>query len=292
MRSLPLFEGLISLATSSFVAHLSTYPLHPENDCERLPAAMSSVQDPFPESATLEASVTPFPQQVKEKDGATILHEVEAGANGTFRGENKKWIFSKRTLIAVAVSALVLIGIGLAIAFAPRASNGGSATAGNDPDNEVEVVTQARFVEFRTVLASYSDPTTFADPNSPQSKALNWLVYIDETVDTEGDVDHLIQRYALMVLFYACSGEDWRGYDTPLDEQPGIHECSFLGIECDDTQGIVSLDLRLQRMVGRIPEEIGLFGSRLTNLDLSENFLEGTIPDVIFTELTNLGKYL
>ena len=45
--------------------------------------------------------------------------------------------------------------------------------------------------------------------NSPQNKALQWLLQQDNTNQTYDDT-RLIQRYALMVLYYGLSGEQWR----------------------------------------------------------------------------------
>jgi len=217
-------------------------------------------------------------------------------------------VLSKRFAVAAVVSTLVLVGIGLAVAFTqPR---GGSVV----DDEEEKAVTRQRFTDLRILLADYSDPIAFSDPRSPQSKALTWLAYEDTTVKLEAvvgvgsaggddetsaaatagdeassaDHHHLLQRYAIMVLFYACSGEDWRGFVTPLARQPDVHECDFFGFKCDgDGDRITEVNLDLQRLVGQLPDEIGLLTS-LKKLYMAQNFLEGEIPGTIY-DLTNLG---
>jgi hypothetical protein len=41
--------------------------------------------------------------------------------------------------------------------------------------------------------------------------------YQDQTVNLD-NLDRLTQRYVIMVLYYACGGENWRGYTTPFVE--------------------------------------------------------------------------
>jgi len=225
-------------------------------------------------------------------------------ATNSDEGNGKKRFLStkKLTLVILALSVFVLIAVGLVATFVPRSmSFGPDPSEGDSSVGGGKSVTrnyEDRLVNFRTALAIHSDPTKFSDPSTPQSRALNWLVFEDLTVDddvSEGsEQQRLLQRYAMMVLFYACSGEDWRGLLVPLDEQPDVHECDFLGVKCgnetaEKKETIVELDLPNQRMVGPVPDEIGLLTS-LQFLNLADNFLEGTIPDVIYTKLTDLGK--
>jgi len=72
-------------------------------------------------------------------------------------------------------------------------------------------------------MSTVSDPSTFDDPNSPQSKALDWIAYedaispplcpnqIEEGVGCTkgGDVNPMIQRYVLAVFYYSTDGDNW-----------------------------------------------------------------------------------
>ncbi|CAB9515253.1 LRR receptor-like serine threonine-protein kinase [Seminavis robusta] len=175
-----------------------------------------------------------------------------------------------------------------------------------------DFIDRRRFILFRSSLARVSEPSAFVNPNSPQSQALKWLVYQDQTIqiptDTlaaEGDIMNssqlyyssnnetfhwkLVQRYALMVLAFSTNGATWRGI-VPWEEMVDVDECHshFQGIGCDEVLGkvnVVNLDYR--KLGGKIPVEIGLL-TDLTYLDLSRNHLEGHIPHSIYHRLTNL----
>ena len=150
-----------------------------------------------------------------------------------------------------------------------------------------------RYAIFRIILDRHSHPWTFALPNSPQSKALHWLVFQDKSLYTEPvDETRLVQRYALLTLFYACAGHEWTNLFTsapPLDEQVDSNECDFPGIACNEEGAIVSFEAANSNLVGHLPDEISLL-TRLTHLNLYYNELEGTLPVAIFEKLTNLGK--
>ena len=151
---------------------------------------------------------------------------------------------------------------------------------------------EERFVKFRTILGEYSEPWTFALPNLPQMKSLQWLVFQDSTLSTTPvDEKRLVQRHALMTLFYACNGDDWGrlfAINPRWDELVETNECAFTGITCDEMGSIVAIDAAQSQLVGQLPNEIGLL-THLTSLYLYLNELEGTLPSAI-GRLSNLGK--
>jgi len=79
-------------------------------------------------------------------------------------------------------------------------------------------------------------------------------------------------------------------FHTPLNTLQGINECSFLGVTCEKG-AIVALELAEERVVGTLPEEVGLL-SQLTTLDFADNFLEGPIPNFVYNNFPHLGKLL
>ncbi|KAL7577623.1 hypothetical protein ACA910_015142 [Epithemia clementina (nom. ined.)] len=182
-----------------------------------------------------------------------------------------------------------------------------------------------RFVALRTALGNYSKPFLFYDPNSAQSKALQWLVFKDEILEvqqitqeldqvvdsnnTNNSAFRLAQRYAYMVLYFECGGQDWFSLVeapttkknianvagaaaisnelTILNEQwIRMHECEFLGCSCNDQGQLTNLTLRAENLVGKIPMEIGLL-THLIVLNLGYNSLRGTLP---MTPKTGLGQ--
>ena len=136
------------------------------------------------------------------------------------------------------------------------------------------------------------------ESDSPQTRALEWLVFRDETLLNELSAD-LAPRYALLVLFYACAGAVWGGEHAssteqsvmiPFHERTQMETCEWTDlVECDAKGRITVLKAGGFGMIGELPEEIALL-TDLTALRLPTNTIQGTIPTVVFSELSKLGK--
>ncbi|KAL3904511.1 MAG: hypothetical protein SGILL_010038 [Bacillariaceae sp.] len=159
--------------------------------------------------------------------------------------------------------------------------------------------TEAYKLQVQNILADVVKSSTLLTPSSPQAQAVEWMVLqdsvltlddLDKTAATDGAGDpyRVYQRYALMALFFATGGELWE--DTPWTENGEVHECDFVGVDCDEKDQVVILDLFLRKLRGRLPDDVGLL-TQLSSLVLSSNLLEGSIPAFVFDRLTNLGKY-
>ena len=139
-----------------------------------------------------------------------------------------------------------------------------------------------------------------------QKKTIDWLVYEDLVLTStkiremvayknNSDIDDdlvptfpLVQRYALMVLFFETNGELWS--EKSWTEQTDLNECKFTGVECDLEDQVVVLDLAYRKLRGRLPEEVGLL-TKLESASFLSNSLEGTIPSFFYNELTNLRMF-
>jgi hypothetical protein len=150
--------------------------------------------------------------------------------------------------------------------------------------------------DFLEILVKFTDRADLERIGSPQQKALLWLANKDETgIDFEDPLFR--QRYALVVLYYATSGEkSWlKGEDTWLT--PSLHECDWdaVHIQCfTDTsrlRRVSSLDLKSNRLVGTLPSELRLLSARLNYFVLRDNQISGTIPSELFSSFTLLCKY-
>jgi len=82
-----------------------------------------------------------------------------------------------------------------------------------------------RFDHIRAILLSHkvSNPLLFEDHNTPQYAALNWLSNVDERQldpNKSGNVQHIIQRYGLVVLWFGTvkSGTEWQSSASTEDE--------------------------------------------------------------------------
>lgn len=197
-------------------------------------------------------------------------------------------LFKRKKLARWGIFAVVSFVVGIvALLVSNRAMNDKTAV---DPI----LAYQERFVNFRTILGNHSEPWTFALPNSPQMKSLQWLVFRDKTLATNPvDEKRLVQRHALMTLFYACNGQNWIGgfaTQPPWSDNVAILECGFAGIECDEMGSVVEVQAGQSRWTGYLPDEIGLL-THLKSLQLHVNELQGTLPALAFARLSNLGKF-
>lgn len=76
-----------------------------------------------------------------------------------------------------------------------------------------------RATQIETLMSTVSDPATFNDPTSPQSRALNWITNDDaiepvlcpneigEGCSRGGTINPMIQRYVMAVFYFATNGD-------------------------------------------------------------------------------------
>lgn len=257
----------------------------------------------------------PEPQIVEEgRHGNTTENVSCSPLSLTDRGDDptttmtttgiKKIFRSKKHMLRLfgLIFVLTSIAVGIVFLIVPQTV----ATSFDDKNRPSSIILsqEERFKIFRTTLDKYSPPWVFMLPNTPQANALNWLVFQDKTLsatlDNPVDEERLVQRYALMTLFYACSGQNWKGVFAtlplrPWDTQVETHECDFVGVTCgssSDNKGnvVTSLAAPRSRLVGRLPDELGLL-SRLTDLRVGGNGLQGQL-DTFLPALTNLGTFI
>jgi hypothetical protein len=236
----------------------------------------------------------------------------------------------RRTIITLAVFFVLVV----LVVVLPLVLKNKTDDAPDDAPDDADIDFAKRYTFIQSAVAPYSQPSSFVQQDSPQSQALQWLVYQDKTTrninmdDTSSSVvDKIAQRYALMVFYYACGSVAWNSIITPFEDQVDVSECDFTRhadqqqhpkeeedrvleqeeeqeapgmlvhnedeatIACNDEGEIVHLNLRMQNLAGRVPDEIGAL-IKLTTLDLGHNLLEGPIPRVIVEKLVNLGMYM
>jgi len=136
------------------------------------------------------------------------------------------------------------------------------------------------------------------DPNTPQGKAINWLVNEDTALlcpnEQYGCPNRLQQRYTLAVTYFATGGDQWSmcsrydekcGTEDPFKLQTnflsGNHECTWAGIDCLELSNCVNkMEFEANNIVGTIPSEI----SALVHLErwaMEQGGLSSTIPSSI-----------
>ena len=158
---------------------------------------------------------------------------------------------------------------------------------------------------------------SFDSPTSPESKALDWMVNVDEFDHTTVSDDRLVQRFAVVAMVYGMRFEgqghmpnakpvcmwEYKDYVTFLCDgmTDVLHEIEIFGDWSENTFLPVSIGLLTSltmmglyenNLVSTIPSEIGLL-THLTRLEATRSGLIGTIPTEIglLTRLTGLILY-
>lgn len=130
-------------------------------------------------------------------------------------------------------------------------------------------------VQFSSIVGEEVD-----EPNSPQDRAAIWIMYEDQIRLPPGD-EHLIQRYILAFFYFFTTANEektWKSCNRPrfnedaacdfmrfkrdpmTDEiyfEPeaatrwlsNTHECDWIGVQCDETDTVVALELCKYRVL-------------------------------------------
>ena len=232
--------------------------------------------------------------------GDTIRGSVDAGSDSIPPPEHRpdidEWfeespppshLRSHRVRRNWLIAALILIAISVIVPTVSRNKNSGNSAGGGGDSYTIDAAEFERLEKIRSAVISFSEPKDFLRHDSFQSRAMQWLMYRNKDIDVD-DISMLAQRYAVMVLFYACGGQIWNNFALLTPEEQIKGECEIEGFRCDDDGALVEISVSEKNLSGRVPKELHLL-TKLTSLDLSSNFLEGSIPDIVLTKLTNLG---
>jgi hypothetical protein len=215
------------------------------------------------------------------------------------------WMLAILTVLVVAGGTLTTVILMSQSKQNDDSTSGAASEMDGSLKERSEAYYQERYEVFRQVAGRVSESTAQIQSDAPSSKALDWMVRQDTTIPHElllqeqsndassnTTLTQFIQRYAIMVLFYACGGEEWQGFISYNIEQQGhIDTCLWDDddfVSCNDLNEIVELKLDFRRLGGTLPAEIRALTS-LETLDISNNFLDGTVPDQMFQEMTNLS---
>lgn len=228
-----------------------------------------------------------------EANGASLPTPEEMRATITPSRGSSSW---KKRLLYYGVPAILLIVliIGVSVGVSNKKNSGGEER-------------RASFVDVFEFMVEneVSDRSTFDNSQSPQSKAARWMAEEDplnlgvpssDVEDNEGY--KFMQRYVLAVCYFANGGDNWI---SPFQFLTGAPTCGWSGILgilsngspyyfgslCDSSTGVIDrLYLRLNRLTGAIPEEVGAL-TTLRVADFDRNNLGGFLPSSI-CQLTNL----
>ncbi|VEU44145.1 unnamed protein product [Pseudo-nitzschia multistriata] len=124
-------------------------------------------------------------------------------------------------------------------------------------------------------------------PDSPQGKALQWL--LESTVNGETFIDErVLQRYVLATIYYSTNGDEWTNNTAWLSE---LDECEWWSTAekvCDEFGRYRKLDLQENNLVGSLPSELVILSNSLMTINVRDNALSGQLPSLLVADLTNL----
>lgn len=147
-------------------------------------------------------------------------------------------------------------------------------------------------------VASVSSVVDLTTVDSPQYKALNWLMNNDAyTPPTEM---LWVERYILAVLYFSTDGDNWIEESNSIFMNVLVSVCDWSsgswatgdwrGVDCKSDESVVEVRITNSNLHGLIPSEIGKL-SNLINLSLANNKLTGPIPTAL-GQLQNLQDLL
>ena len=112
------------------------------------------------------------------------------------------------------------------------------------PDNEAQ-----RLIAIRNIVSylSLDQSNALLDPSTPQYQALRWISYMDKANIDLSDMDRIITRYALTVLYLATDG--YNSWDDEIAfASTSLHECDWnsvsptgRGVKCDLSMNVIIL---------------------------------------------------
>jgi len=147
--------------------------------------------------------------------------------------------------------------------------------------SEVKILSPSTALE---IFVPLSGEESLKNKKSPQYLAMDWIVNHDGANMTLTEVDKIIQRYALAVLYYSTQGKSWKHQlkflsDKNVCEWKGFdffNDCTGV-LECNKEGNVVQLELWFENLTGTIPSELGLL-TELKDLNLARNNLFGKVP--------------
>ncbi|CAB9528461.1 probably inactive leucine-rich repeat receptor-like protein kinase [Seminavis robusta] len=126
----------------------------------------------------------------------------------------------------------------------------------------------------------------FSDPESSAYKALDWIVEYDQTLGmfSSESMDKLLEVYSLVVCYFAFHPEATVGdAQNPNATVGWINHgkqpiCKWHGVDCDDAQRVVTLNMSHSGLTGTFPKEMVAM-NHLNQLDLSHNSIAGELHE-------------
>jgi Leucine rich repeat len=138
-------------------------------------------------------------------------------------------------------------------------------------------------------LSNVTNLDALLDDSTPQGRAKLWLQEDDPANVDPCTYETLLQRYALATMYFSTDGDGWTDNKGWLS---GENECTWSNVECimvDNAGQVANLTLVGNNLDGKLPDELHVL-DEMSLLDVSVNFLSGTIPAIYFESLLKLTR--
>eukprot|EP00980_Cylindrotheca_fusiformis_P007446 scaffold1537_cov108-Cylindrotheca_fusiformis.AAC.5 len=241
----------------------------------------------------------------------------DSSSSSGYWSDTEKYIcFTRKGLIVLALILLATMGVSIGVTYYLKKENGGGASVPSmAPTSKPSVLpslapsitvptissapsssptTAAPTVPPEPTLSPTTSPPTFdrvdyltllveaispdfIQSGSPQERAFNWMTSQDLMPWASLEDREIIERYIMVVLYYATGGSQWRSNSEWLSE---LHVCQWYGIDCYLDVYVGDLNLGNSGLSGVLPTEIGQLAA-INELDLSQNYFTGSIPSEI-----------
>jgi hypothetical protein len=203
-------------------------------------------------------------------------------------------ITRKVTLPILFLFFMSIFIVGVVFGAKEGRSKSGGSESGEVSTGTVSNTDSLRYDQGLAVLGPLVG-TAVNDNTSPQHRALSWLANVDpaELNFEDTDLDKLLQRYVLTVIYYATDGENWEYQYNFLSGDDVCQwnmalDSNIWGASCFNHISVNNLYLEDNHLKGTIPIDIG-FIPKLEYLGLKGNSLSGSLPTTLGL-LTNLIK--
>ncbi|CAB9512862.1 Leucine Rich Repeat [Seminavis robusta] len=235
--------------------------------------------------------------------------EFDADTSRRQKEKSRKQFMTKILLSIIAFIAILMILITILIPGKESAEATSPPKSANPSSMPSQMPTTFEGY-LMSLLPEHSELAIDKIPDSPQSKAWQWLLK-DSSLPNHSKA-RIKQQFALATLYFATGGDSWNNNDNWLDH--GIHECNWynnpqislkstishfypgflagymepspLG-HCDKDGMYQHLWLDQNNLVGSLPQEFYLL-TTLESFSLGFNSLQGQISTLV-GELTALG---
>ena len=195
----------------------------------------------------------------------------------------------KMTLCLMGTIVVIVLSIGLGIGFAvdkeektKKGSGSGHSSSVKESPEHQQKPPPPRMESLLALIEPLAG-TSVKSVGTPQYQAIDWLVNSDPLqLDFESrNLDVVLDRYVMATVYFATGGEkNWTNKYNFMSKQnvclwhvPGAAPGEKAhGIECNDDNEIVSINLEDNNLDGMIPPDIALM-QPLKMLSLGENNL-------------------